>query len=332
MKSYDNDLERIKPWKIYEKQITCFERDYSIEAGTLLGETKTLLMNVIDSYFELTESFKEWCDLASRFLRTYLSLFKRHNDSKANVQRTLLIRVLAVGINGMNIKRNKLNDIHSNFVTAAEKMKALNEQLQSDFDEKSNFFKSQVNKIKRKANVANICSRRPVNSAARDNRHENVCHSSNSKETDGFISGPFGLNISYNVASAVTEEIVTQDLRERLDSIKTFFTSLTSNMLQTIDDIEKITLPIENEIKFFSDLRNNIEEPQAGTQPLYAEHDVVSSVEKLISLCNQYQEQLRISQINASQIELCVSVIMHKQRYFTTEQSPRDLMWNPHVK
>lgn len=304
--SYDSVLERIMPWKTYEKQITCFERDYSIEAGTLIGETKTLLMNVMDSYFNMTESLREWCALASHFSEIYLRLFEGRNEDKAKAQRSLLVRVLEIGITGINSQRDQLNYIHSSFVTAADKVEALNGQLQSDFDEKRHFFKSQVNKILRKVDDAKSCLLPLLE----------LCHFWNSNVTAGMISGPFGLNISYNIASDVTEEIVTQNLRERSDTIKFFFKNLKSNILGTKADIEEMTISIEEEIKTFSELRNQIEKTEVTMQSMDA--DVASSVQRLISICNQYQEHLRIIQISASQTELCASLISNNTKNNTT--------------
>lgn len=139
-------------------------------------------------------------------------LFDEYNEKKASAQKDILIKVLDDGITKLNEAQKSLLVSSQSFNNASGKLLALDSQLTNDFSEKSSYFQSQVDKIRKEAYAG---------AAA------------------GVVAGPFGLIISYSIAAGVVEGKLIPELKNKLKSVQNFFTTLSNTVKQGI----KISMP-----------------------------------------------------------------------------------------
>ncbi|HCS2074616.1 TPA: hemolysin HlyE, partial [Shigella sonnei] len=104
--------------------------------------------------------------------------------------------VLDDGITKLNEAQKSLLVSSQSFNNASGKLLALDSQLTNDFSEKSSYFQSQVDKIRKEAYAG---------AAA------------------GVVAGPFGLIISYSIAAGVVEGKLIPELKNKLKSVQSFF-------------------------------------------------------------------------------------------------------------
>lgn len=178
---YNKYLDQVIPWQTFDetiKELSRFKQEYSQAASVLVGDIKTLLMDSQDKYFEATQTVYEWCGVATQLLAAYILLFDEYNEKKASAQKDILIKVLDDGITKLNEAQKSLLVSSQSFNNASGKLLALDSQLTNDFSEKSSYFQSQVDKIRKEAYAG---------AAA------------------GVVAGPFGLIISYSIAAGVVE-------------------------------------------------------------------------------------------------------------------------------
>lgn len=135
-------------------------------------------MDSQDKYFEATQTVYEWCGVVTQLLSAYILLFDEYNEKKASAQKDILIRILDDGVNKLNEAQKSLLASSQSFNNASGKLLALDSQLTNDFSEKSSYFQSQVDRIRKEAYAG---------AAA------------------GIVAGPFGLIISYSIAAGVIE-------------------------------------------------------------------------------------------------------------------------------
>ncbi|MGU5121531.1 hemolysin HlyE, partial [Escherichia coli] len=128
----------------------------------------------------------------------YILLFDEYNGKKASAQKDILIKVLDDGITKLNEAQKSLLVSSQSFNNASGKLLALDSQLTNDFSEKSSYFQSQVDKIRKEAYAG---------AAA------------------GVVAGPFGLIISYSIAAGVVEGKLIPELKNKLKSVQSFFTT-----------------------------------------------------------------------------------------------------------
>ncbi|EOU0395964.1 hemolysin HlyE, partial [Shigella sonnei] len=101
--------------------------------------------------------------------------------------------VLDDGITKLNEAQKSLLVSSQSFNNASGKLLALDSQLTNDFSEKSSYFQSQVDKIRKEAYAG---------AAA------------------GVVAGPFGLIISYSIAAGVVEGKLIPELKNKLKSVQ----------------------------------------------------------------------------------------------------------------
>ena len=246
------------------KELSRFKEDYSQAASTLVGEIKTLLMNSQDKYFEATQVVYEWCGVTTQLLEAYLSLFNQYDEKKASAQKAILIKVLDDGVAKLGKAQEALHASSQSFNSASGKLLALDSQLANDFNEKSDYFQGQVDKIRKEAYAG---------AAA------------------GIAGGPFGLIIAYSIATGVVEGKLIPELRNKLKSVKDFFESLTTIVNNANTDIDKAKDQLKAEISNIGDLKT-----QTETTRFFVDYDdlmlkqLQDSATKLISSCNEYQK------------------------------------------
>ncbi len=275
---YNKYLDQVIPWQTFDetiKELSRFKQEYSQAASVLVGDIKTLLMDSQDKYFEATQTVYEWCGVATQLLAAYILLFDEYNEKKASAQKDILIKVLDDGITKLNEAQKsllvssqsfnnasgkllaldsqltndfsekiikvlddgitKLNEAQKSllvssqsFNNASGKLLALDSQLTNDFSEKSSYFQSQVDKIRKEAYAG---------AAA------------------GVVAGPFGLIISYSIAAGVVEGKLIPELKNKLKSVQSFFTTLSNTVKQANKDIDAAKLKLTTEIAAIGEIK-----------------------------------------------------------------------------
>ncbi len=232
---YNKYLDQVIPWQTFDetiKELSRFKQEYSQAASVLVGDIKTLLMDSQDKYFEATQTVYEWCGVATQLLAAYILLFDEYNEKKASAQKDILIKVLDDGITKLNEAQKSLLVSSQSFNNASGKLLALDSQLTNDFSEKSSYFQSQVDKIRKEAYAG---------AAA------------------GVVAGPFGLIISYSIAAGVVEGKLIPELKNKLKSVQSFFTTLSNTVKQANKDIDAAKLKLTTEIAAIGEIKTETE-------------------------------------------------------------------------
>ena len=256
---YNKYLDQVIPWQTFDetiKELSRFKQEYSQAASVLVGDIKTLLMDSQDKYFEATQTVYEWCGVATQLLAAYILLFDEYNEKKASAQKDILIKVLDDGITKLNEAQKSLLVSSQSFNNASGKLLALDSQLTNDFSEKSSYFQSQVDKIRKEAYAG---------AAA------------------GVVAGPFGLIISYSIAA---------ELKNKLKSVQNFFTTLSNTVKQANKDIDAAKLKLTTEIAAIGEIKTETE----TTRFYVDYDDLMLSLlkeaaKKMINTCNEYQKR-----------------------------------------
>lgn len=241
---YNKYLDQVIPWQTFDetiKELSRFKQEYSQAASVLVGDIKTLLMDSQDKYFEATQTVYEWCGVATQLLAAYILLFDEYNEKKASAQKDILIKVLDDGITKLNEAQKSLLVSSQSFNNASGKLLALDSQLTNDFSEKSSYFQSQVDKIRKEAYAG---------AAA------------------GVVAGPFGLIISYSIAAGVVEGKLIPELKNKLKSVQSFFTTLSNTVKQANKDIDAAKLKLTTEIAAIGEIKTETE-----TTRFYVDYD-----------------------------------------------------------
>ncbi|ECY4642737.1 hemolysin HlyE [Salmonella enterica subsp. enterica] len=258
---YNKYLDQVIPWKTFDetiKELSRFKQEYSQEASVLVGDIKVLLMDSQDKYFEATQTVYEWCGVVTQLLSAYILLFDEYNEKKASTQKDILIRIL-------NEAQKSLLASSQSFNNASGKLLALDSQLTNDFSEKSSYFQSQVDRIRKEAYAG---------AAA------------------GIVAGPFGLIISYSIAAGVIEGKLIPELNNRLKAVQNFFTSLSATVKQANKDIDAAKLKLATEIAAIGEIKTETE-----TTRFYVDYDdlmlslLKGAAKKMINTCNEYQQR-----------------------------------------
>ena len=241
---YNKYLDQVIPWQTFDetiKELSRFKQEYSQAASVLVGDIKTLLMDSQDKYFEATQTVYEWCGVATQLLAAYILLFDEYNEKKASAQKDILIKVLDDGITKLNEAQKSLLVSSQSINNASGKLLALDSQLTNDFSEKSSYFQSQVDKIRKEAYAG---------AAA------------------GVVAGPFGLIISYSIAAGVVEGKLIPELKNKLKSVQSFFTTLSNTVKQANKDIDAAKLKLTTEIAAIGEIKTETE-----TTRFYVDYD-----------------------------------------------------------
>lgn len=267
---YDKILDKVIPWKEFEntiKELDKYREDYSKEAGQLIGQIKTLLLNGMDTYFLSTQSIYEWCGTAVYQLNLYLKLFKETGPKSAAAQKALLVAVLDSGIKKMNEAQQKLSESTSAFNKVSGELLSLNTQLKNDFDKNSEYYNRQINKIRTEAYAG---------------------------AASGAVFGIFGLIISYGTAAGIVENQLIPELNAKMESIKSFYVDLKQTIEKSNVDIDTTKTQLQTEIQTIGDLKVETENTQAtiSLDEFDALRDeIINAATKLINHCNDYKER-----------------------------------------
>ncbi|MDH4418952.1 MAG: hemolysin E [Acidovorax sp.] len=229
---FNKAIDQIIPWNSFEETLTQLDKyrsDYSKEAATLVGEIQTLLLNAQNHYKKAVTSVYGWCDVTIDLIALYEDSL--YNPETADMQKEILLMVLGEGQTLIGEGLESLNRCSLSFNSASGKLTELDTRLSFDFDEKSDYFESQVSKIRKEAYAG---------SAA------------------GAVGGPFGLIIAYAIAAGVVEGKLIPELRKKFVSIEGFFKDIRAMIVGAQDNIATTKNQLEQEMFVLTDLRSEI--------------------------------------------------------------------------
>ena len=108
----------------------------------------------------------------------------------------------------------------------------------------------------------------------------------------GVVAGPFGLIISYSIAAGVVEGKLIPELKNKLKSVQSFFTTLSNTVKQANKDIDAAKLKLTTEIAAIGEIKTETE-----TTRFYVDYDdlmlslLKEAAKKMINTCNEYQKR-----------------------------------------
>lgn len=263
---YNKVVDQVVPWNAFEetiKEIERFKDEYSTEASTLVGETKTLLLDAQDKYFQSSQSVYRWCGLTLQLMPVFIKSLDI--PEQAETQRTIITKVLDDGIQKIEVAIDLLGKSSETFNKTSGKLTELDARLGNDFDTKSGYFKSKVDKIRKDA----------YGGAAA-----------------GVIAGPFGLIISYSIAAGVVEGKLIPELVKKLNEVKNFFLSLRNKVNNANKEIGDVKIQLNEEVKSLGELQSQVAATKVMvdlSKEAALKQMVVESASSLINSCNTYQ-------------------------------------------
>lgn len=215
----------------------------------------------MDAYFRAVQSVYEWCGLTIPLLQIYNKLFTGSmNQGKFNAQRALLLKVLGDGIQKMEKAQDELAASSRSFNSAAGKLTSLKKRLESDFDERSEYFENKKKDLRMKAYIGSA------------------------------FAGPFGLAI----AAGVVEGIYVPQLKQKMKNIQDFYHDLLRTIEKTFKEIDQTKTKLKEEIRIIGDLKTKTEQTKTlmeldNTPEL--KDSIVESVNNLINKCEDYRKR-----------------------------------------
>lgn len=263
---YNKVVDQVVPWNAFEetiKEIERFKDEYSTEASTLVGETKTLLLDAQDKYFQSSQSVYRWCGLTLQLMPVFIKSLDI--PEQAETQRTIITKVLDDGIQKIEVAIDLLGKSSETFNKTSGKLTELDARLGNDFDSKSGYFKSKVDKIRKDA----------YGGAAA-----------------GVIAGPFGLIISYSIAAGVVEGKLIPELVKKLNEVKNFFISLRNKVNNANKEIGDVKIQLNEEVNSLGELQSQVAATKLMvdfSKEAALKQMVVESASSLINSCNTYQ-------------------------------------------
>ena len=264
---YNKTADQLIPWDEFKDimdKLARHEKDYSNQAGQIVGKIKTLLLDSHDQYLKATQSVFEWCSLTSALLQAYLDLFEDYNEEKAESQKIIILKVLKNGIDKMNAAQNSLGSSSMSFNEASGQISLLRTQLSNDFDNGSSYFKHQVDKIRKEAYAG---------------------------AGAGIIFGPFGLIVSEGIAAGVVEGKLIPELLAKFKEVQKHFDEVKELVSKANKDINETKTKLQNEIEIIGDIRVKTEETSLYIKINSLRERLRKSATNLITLCQMYMKR-----------------------------------------
>ena len=263
-------LDTVIPWKEFRQTMQALKdhRDqYSDQAGKVVGEVATLLLNSSDSYVYSVNSVDKWCKSAAQLLQTYIELFsKTSNPMTAEGQKALLLVVLKDGSDAIAEAQKEMKKSNEQFNAMTGKLKELRAVLKNDFHEGSAYFDSAVKAVRVKAYAGAI---------------------------SGAIGGPIGVAVAYAVAAGVAEGSLIPALKKSFEETEKSFNDLSATLDKAQEAITKARQDIKAELTTLDNIESQIRSTHgyaiawAKAPPALFQY-LKESTEKLIQMCKDY--------------------------------------------
>lgn len=264
---YDSVLDRIIPWAEFNAtlvELDRFRNDYSLQSALLISEIRTLMLHGMDAYYSASQNVYEWAGLAANYLALYIKLFDHYSMEGAESQKQLLIDMLSDGVEKMSAAQDELARSSLSFNDIFGKLTVLLVRFEREFDEKSVFFQSKVNKLRTISKGAKII---------------------------GAIPGLFGLTARH--FRAYLERNYTEVLVAKLESITQFYDDLKEKVRQAFRDIYTTKSILNEEIERIGELKIQTQQTQTfiGLDGLAEIRDIaIEHAQRLIEKCEDYRQ------------------------------------------
>lgn len=260
VKLYSKVLDHIVPWRAFNDTLSEFDKfkeEYSEESAQLINEIKALMKHGIDAYHHASEFIFRWSDEAMPLLNTYIELFDEHTVEKAHLQKELLVQMLTKGVAQMNSAQNAIEESSISFNIATGKLVTLNTRFMVEFDEKSDYFQSQIESMRR------IYRRK------------------------------FGI-LAATIGYVLIRWKFIPELKDKIFEIETYYEHLESKVNQTFRDIDNIKRILYMEIQEIGNLKMKTKETETymdlDNAPQLRD-TLVHSAQDLIADCNEYSRK-----------------------------------------
>lgn len=261
-------MDQNVPWESFKevvKDLGTTSTDYSRVSADLVGNIQTELMNAIDTYNSATQSMYEWCGTTKQLLSTYVNLFHDGNASKQMVQTGSLINILENQKQKIETAQTELATCTEHLNSIAQFSALLENRLNHDFDDSSEYFRSKLARILRKSHDPAV----------------EKCH---------WI--PWCGNGSTDIDS--TEEKLTRELKEKLSSIRQFHENLKAQAYQAFVDVRAIEEKSNDKIEAIDEQKTRVGQIEAyDVLDLIAElrSSAIESANNLIANCDEYRNK-----------------------------------------
>lgn len=216
---YHNILDKAVPWKKLNETIAKLgnnHSNYSEKAVALIGQIETKMMDGMDAYIRATQNIFQWCGLTNELLEDYKTLFDGEMDQDIyNTQREILLQVLDNGITRMNKAQEELAASSSSFNVSAGELTQLNHRLADDFDARSEYFNSQMARIRLVALGA---------------------------------AAPFSI-FGITIADGIVEGLLISQLKAKMKSTEKFYQDVFVDVENAVKSINDVRAKLEEDIK-----------------------------------------------------------------------------------
>lgn len=153
------------PMTTFHKTLQDFTRThrnvYSSKGGELVGQLTTMLLNVDSDYAQVAVSVNGVCSESEPLLEAYVSMFDAYSQDMAEGQKEILEGVLQTATTKIGQAERALLQTFTHFDAAYHLLEDLIVQLTTDFDQGSDFFKSEVDAAKAEA-MLNLTTTTPT--------------------------------------------------------------------------------------------------------------------------------------------------------------------------
>lgn len=232
---------------------------FSKGSANLIGSIKKLLMDAFDALFRSKQSVHEYCGLTTKLLPTFITLINNSTTTDSKAQNNLLHKVLQDGAMNLNKSVQELSTCASIYFDASINLKSLCNLLARDFDENSEHYRSELDRVRRKS------------------------------KTDGFFSWFSGLFGNTKYEEAVAE------LKGNIEFVKILYSDLTTEVgdaYRVISDKET-KQKLRNEIQIIEQLYAQPVD-YATVDNFIRQGLVVQSAENVKSKCQQFRKKILI--------------------------------------
>lgn len=206
-----------------------------------------------------------WAGIAETHLKLYIKLFNNYNSRRAEAQKNILLELLGDGVTKMTAAQKQLGKSSANFNSAFGKLSTLRARFENEFKEKSEFFESKLDLIRKISTVAT---------------------------TAGQILNIFGIPLC--AATCLVERELIPQLLEKMESIRKFYDTLKDKVGEAFANIHKTKSTLATEIAHIGELQIQTKQTEAFVSLDDAPEIrdiVVEYAQALIEKCQKYRKR-----------------------------------------
>lgn len=259
-------MDQIVPWKSFKQAAADMDTSdgvYSNESAVLLGDIRTQLLNVIDTYHSATQNIYEWCDVSKPLLEAYTRLFIADGTTMQTMQNNFLVQLLEEQKQRIENGQIQLGDCVEYLQKTSQHLTALNFHLNKDLDENGEFFQ-------RKLKVILLTSQATSTKSCQ----WTMCCGNGSTDTDS------------------AEEKHIRELKEKLNAVRVFYVNLKVQVDLACVDLKHVKEKLNDKMHEIDKQKARLGEIKAYAvvgDIAELQDSVIESVNRLIANCDEYQ-------------------------------------------